>query len=110
MAIAQIDIAHSLVLRNFLRRSGGQRASLVQYRYPVTQLEDDVHVVLDHQQADAGRQLADIGSKQPTLGRGKPRCRLVQKQKPRLAMEYHGQFELPLRAMGELSYWFIQIV
>ena len=75
----------------------------MQHRDALGEREGDVHVVLDQQHRDVGREAFDHGDHRRRLGGREPGGRFVEQQGARPACQREEQLDLSLLAVGQLA-------
>src|SRR5439155_19605477 len=68
---------------------------------PLRQTKDQIHVVLDNQQCEVGRQAFDYLDYRAAFARRNPGCRLVEQQDLGREGECYRDLDQPLAAVGE---------
>src|SRR5215470_2843338 len=77
---AEIGLAHALVGGDLRRTAGGKNCALRHHGDVVGDSEHDLHVVLDNDDVDDARQLANLADRALSLGRAHSAGRLVEQQ------------------------------
>ena len=100
---AKVDGEDLGVVPNVLRRALGQNFPVMQYRDPIRDGEDNVHVVFDYEQSYLTWQCLDQIHHADGFGGRHPRRGLVQEQQARAAGERDCDLQLPLLAVGQVA-------
>src|SRR5499426_767250 len=104
MPLPEVDLVHAPVGADLGRRSLAQYLALHQYRDPLREAEHDVHVVLDDEDRDVGRQRVEhlqdpLRFERRHAGRG-----LVEQQHLGLEPERDGDFDQALLAVRQVDH------
>ena len=90
---AEISLAHAFVIGDLLRAAGCEDGALRHHRDVVGDLENDLHVVLDNDDVDHPRELADFADRALGFSRAHPAGRLVEQKEPRPRDQRHADLE-----------------
>src|SRR6185437_3413077 len=99
----EVDLLHLGVRADRGGIALGEDAAVVEAGHAIDQAEREVHVVLDEDQRQRARQLADDARHADALGGREPRGGLVEEKKLGPRGERELQLELALLAVGELA-------
>src|SRR5262245_17997965 len=101
LGAAQVSFAYALVVGNFLGRSGREDRALRHHRDVAGDAEHHLHVVLDDDDVDRARELADFCDGTFGLRRRHATGRLVEEKELRLGDERHADLEQGDVAVGQ---------
>ena len=99
--LPEISFAHLIVFPDAGGRVGGDDAPVDQDRDAIGQIEDDVHVVLDHDERLALGNLPDQGDRLLGFAGVHPRGRFIEHHHIGAAADRHSDLQRPLLGVGE---------
>src|SRR5437763_9379439 len=103
--LAEVGVADELAVADFGRGAGHEGLAEVEDVDRVADLEDQAHVVLDHEDADAalGEEVGEEMAEGLALLDVEAGGRLVEEEDPGAAGQGPGQFDQPALAGGDLA-------
>src|SRR5260370_29796813 len=101
--LAKIDLSHAWIACDFLDTAFGEQRAPHEHGYSLSEVEDQIHIVLDEQYRDVVRQRGDTLEDVAAISGRNAGGRLVKKKNPGLAGYRHCDFEEALLAVGQVG-------